>query len=376
MGIEMKNIVNDFNGNSNSLESEVTVEFTYNYKNASCSAKLKVAREGNPNNKYKMITIHNVGLNASSNFSPLLSSEFMQSVMDRFCVYHIILPGQEDGAKDLGHNFVYPSMDHLAEALPKVLQTINVKRAIFMGDGVGANILMRFAMNNSTMIDGLVLVNSCVTTKSNLTWLGEKLMNINTAPADKLMNYLFSPNEQDRRPILYDAQRQHMVNVMNMNNIQMLFAEYERRSEIAISRPYDPRHMNECTLNCESLVMVGDYSPFLDDVVETNSRLNPEKTHFLKMAEGGGLLLEEEPCNVAEAILLFLQGFGLLPNAKAKKMSTKNSGDACVLDETKIQAVGRSSAYSTSINFNNRNLDEVIAVNPGEKAPLIQGINC
>ena len=29
------------------------------------------------------------------------------------------------------------------------------------------------------------------------------------------------------------------------------------------------------------------------------------------MAEGGGLLLEEEPCNVAEAILLFLQGFGL-----------------------------------------------------------------
>ena len=41
----------------------MTVEFTYNYKNASCSAKLKVVREGNPNNKYKMITIHNVGLN-------------------------------------------------------------------------------------------------------------------------------------------------------------------------------------------------------------------------------------------------------------------------------------------------------------------------
>ena len=30
-----------------------------------------------------------------------------------------------------------------------------------------------------------------------------------------------------------------------------------------------------------------------------------------------------------------------VPNAKAKKMSTKNSGDACVLDETKIQAVGK-----------------------------------
>ena len=29
-----------------------------------------------------------------------------------------------------------------------------------------------------------------------------------------------------------------------------------------------------------------------------------------------------------------------MPNAKAKKMSTKNSGDACVLDETKIKAIG------------------------------------
>lgn len=30
----------------------------------------------------------------------------MQLVMDRFCVYHIILPGQEDGAKDLGQKSI------------------------------------------------------------------------------------------------------------------------------------------------------------------------------------------------------------------------------------------------------------------------------
>jgi len=47
-----------------------------------------------------------------------------------------------------------------------------------------------------------------------------------------------------------------------------------------------------------------------------------------------------------------------------------------VIQQLHNKSIRRTSAYSTSVSFNNRNLDEVIAVNSGEKAPLIQGVNC
>jgi len=107
--------------------------------------------------------------------------------------------------------------------------------------------------------------------------------NFNTPVSDQIMNYKFSPIETAQRPELFESHRRHMVNVMNMQNVAQLFAEYERRTDIPVYRPYDPKLFNQTTLRCETLVMVGDLSPFLDSSVEVNSRLNPQKTTFLKI---------------------------------------------------------------------------------------------
>lgn len=50
-----------------------------------------------------------------------------------------------------------------------------------------------------------------------------------------------------------------------------------------IARSIDPQLVDKTTLSCQSFILVGDMSPFLDDAVEVNSRLNPKKTTFLKV---------------------------------------------------------------------------------------------
>lgn len=381
----MKNLAVGENGN-NFKQQEELIEFSYEYRGVLHNAKLKVIRRGDPSKKNTLITVHNVGMNAFSNFGPLLNSEFMEPVSSNYCVYHVILPGQEDGALPLPQGFVYPSMDHLAEAIPKVLQHFNLKRAVFLGDGAGSNILIRFAVKNPLLIDGLILVNPVCTIVGTMSWIGEKISNFNTPWADKLMHYRFSPLEMENRPELYESHRQHLVNMMNLGNVQTFFEEFERRTQIPIIRPYDPTVMDQCTLRCDTLVMVGDESPFIEDTVEVNSRLNPQKTHFLKMGDAGGMLLEEELFKVSEAIVFFLQGLGQIPSVMMKRLATPPSYGSSVenmvegtaaAQATTLSAVGwDSTAANNDKNFNNRDQDEVIAIGSGERVPLIQENLC
>jgi hypothetical protein len=55
---------------------------------------------------------------------------------------------------------------------------------------------------------------------------------------------------------------------------------------------------------------MGDHSPHDDDVVETNGRLDPTNSSFVKFADCGGMVLEEQPAKMAEAMRHFLQGLG------------------------------------------------------------------
>jgi len=225
----------------------------------------------------------------------------------------------------------------------------------------------------------LILVNPTVTVKGNWSWLGEKISNLNTPFADQLMNYRFSADEMDIRPHLFDSHRQHLVNVMNLENVQQFFAEFERRTDVPIYRPIDPSLLDQCTLRCQTLIMVGDQSPFVDDTVEVNSRLNPQKTHFLKMADAGGMLLEEELFKVSEAIVFFLQGLGQIPSVIMKRLAhSKVANKVDVIQEQAVlSAVGWDATNSTNErSFNNRDQDEVIAVNSGERMPLMQENLC
>ena len=67
-----------------------------------------------------------------------------------FCVrstfLHVVLPGQEEGAEDLGEGAKYPSMQDLGEDLDSVLDQLklNIQFVVGLGEGAGANILARW----------------------------------------------------------------------------------------------------------------------------------------------------------------------------------------------------------------------------------------
>lgn len=63
-------------------------------------------------------------------------------------------------------------------------------------------------------------------------------------------------------------------------------------------------------LKSATLLITGDNSPHQDDVVNTNSRLDPEISNYFKVSESGGMPLEEQPHKVATSLILFLQGLG------------------------------------------------------------------
>jgi hypothetical protein len=63
------------------------------------------------------------------------------------------------------------------------------------------------------------------------------------------------------------------------------------------------------------LNLVGAYSPFVDETVTLNGKLNPPNTTWMKIQDAA-MVLEEQPGKVAEALLLFLQGQGYCLNVR------------------------------------------------------------
>jgi len=98
-----------------------------------------------------------------------------------------------------------------------------------------------------------------------------------------------------------------------------------------------------------------------------------------QMADAGGMLLEEELFKVSEAVVLFLQGLGHIASTPLPRASLmKNSASMEVIQEhAGLTAVGFDvSAAQNEKAFNNRDQDEVIAVSPGERMPLMQENLC
>jgi hypothetical protein len=53
--------------------------------------------------------------------------------------------------------------------------------------------------------------------------------------------------------------------------------------------------------------LVGSHSPFVDETVTLNGKLNPVHATWMKLMDAA-MILEERPGKVSEAFLLFMQG--------------------------------------------------------------------
>lgn len=270
--------------------------------------------------KPAIVTFHDIGLNHITCFQGFFSFSEMQPILRHFCVYHLNAPGQEEGAMHLKPEFVYPTMDQLAEAVHYIVDHYGLKTFIGFGVGAGANVLARYELTHHERVDSLVLVNPCATQAGWIEWGYQKMNSwylfsgqmTNFTEEYLLWHWFGKKTRWENHDLI--AVFQEYVKSINSQNLALIIESYIKRTDLGIVRELDPmRKVSARTIRCRTLLLVGDDSPHIDDVVEMNGRMLPEETDFIKLADCGGMPLEEQPGKVCEAFRLFLQGMGYVP---------------------------------------------------------------
>jgi len=283
---------------------------------------ITVSREGNPRGP-PIITIHDIGLNHTSNFQSFFNCSAMRPILAKFCIYHITAPGQQAGAVEIPADSHYPSMVELSEMVECVCQNYSISHCVGLGVGMGANVLVRLASRRPRMVDGLILINCNSQTSGWLEWAHHKvnmkaLKKANRLP-DSVVEYLVwyhmgsIPKDKGRghvSPVVMF--RQYFQNEVKPSNLAAIMQSYVRRSDLKIQRERSTgksKSEGQATLEMPVLNIVGDRSPHVEATVTLNGRLNPAKCTWMKI-QNAGMVLEEQQEKVAEAVGLFLQGLG------------------------------------------------------------------
>ncbi|XP_046370000.1 protein NDRG3-like isoform X2 [Haliotis rufescens] len=294
---------------------------------------MHVAIQGD-RSKMAILTFHDIGLNHVTCFQGFFSYAEMQPILRHFCVYHVNAPGQEEGAlqlkpehdvlgnpDSLGSRFVFPTMDELAEGVHSVVEHYGLKRFIGFGIGTGANILSRYSLLHPDSVDSLALVNATASQAGWMEWGYQKMNSwylfsgqLTNFTEEYLLWHWFGHKTRWDNHDLITVYRD-FVKSINPQNLALFIESYLKRSDLNIFRELDPlKKMQTRTVRCRTLMLVGDDSPHMEDVVNMNGRMDPQETDFMKIADCGGMPLEEQPGKVTEAFKLFLQGMGYVPS--------------------------------------------------------------
>ncbi|XP_011298714.1 protein NDRG3 isoform X5 [Fopius arisanus] len=301
-----------------------------------------VAVQGN-RAKPAILTYHDLGLNYISSFQAFFNYIDMRVLLENFCVYHVNAPGQEEGAPILPEDYVYPTMDELADQLLFVLGHYGLKTVIGFGVGAGANILARFALAHPEKVNALCLINCVSTVAGWIEWGYQKLnvrhlrsQGMTQGVLDYLMWHHFGRGTEERNHDLVQVYTNYFERTVNPTNLAPFIDSYVRRTDLNITRELDPtRKKDGSTLGVPVINITGSLSPHVDDTVTLNGRLDPTNSSWMKISDCG-MVLEEQPGKVSEAFRLFLQGEGYVVRSPRKPAMTPTTPEVAPLSPLKM----------------------------------------
>ena len=272
--------------------------------------RVKIFKTGNPQGP-SLVTLHDLGLNGFSNFCNFWGSPGCAGILAKFCVLNLTLPGQESGATSLPAHYSYPGPEELVCLVEVVLDQLQVNHCVLMGVGLGGYLALSLAVKCPALVDGLVLVNTSSSSSGWLEWAYSKvnivsMRRTNSLP-DSVLEFLLwhhlgntSKERGGKEDCLVPLYRHYFASEVNPANLSLLLQSYASRREISLHRK---------TVKMPVLNLVGDRCPHLDATISFNMKTDPAKTTWMKITNAG-MVLEEQPDKVAEALGLFLQGLG------------------------------------------------------------------
>lgn len=305
--------------------------------------------------KPAIVTFHDIGLNHITQFQGYFNYPDVQTLLKHFSVYHINAVGQEEGAAPLPQidpaspsdeqlndamtgegqhlleRYQYPTMDQLAETVGHVMDFYSLKMVIGLGVGMGANVLCRFAIQNPKRVTALVILNTSGTQSGWVEWGYQKLSNrylqkygMNSFTQDYLMWHHFGTKTMEDNIDLVNFYRDILMKTVQAYNLSLLVESYVWRSDLGLERIVGPDDRATTVdesphIRCPVMNVIGDHSPHIDDAMWFNGRLDPAKSNFVKLSDCGGMVLEEVPNKMTEALLLFLQGLGYVPHLRVSR---------------------------------------------------------
>lgn len=259
-------------------------------------------------NRGVFLTVHDIGSNSRS-FLDFTEHPIMNAIKMRSLFIHVDLIGQQDNQQDLPDDYEFPPIKTIGEELlVEVLDKLKIKLIVGIGEGAGANILVRFSNKYHSRVLGLVLIHLAPAgvgvlerLKSQITtgkrrfseFSAENIVELHKLGDSSGRSGQSSPppqSEQQQLMPLYSTR----VRNMNSKNIKRYAISYMSRKDLPLVKDMD------------ILLVAGSRSPYLNGTQKYFAQCDKEKTSFLKVDHVVDVLTEA-PEKLAKSILLFVK---------------------------------------------------------------------
>ncbi|XP_046909582.1 uncharacterized protein ZK1073.1 [Dermatophagoides farinae] len=304
-----------YRGDAETQDEDQLMEFQFEIKTDICGY-LNVFVKGDIDNlqpsSLVFLTVHDLGTN-HEDFHKLLEHPCMARVKQRSIWIHVDMPGQEYDAIDLPPYFDFPTFDQISEDLVQILDYFNIESCLTFGEGAGANILLRMAMNHPDRVMGNILIHCRATVDNHiLTYFEDKynlwrlrVFGMNTTTDNFLIHHKFGLTLNAKKDLDTEQSiKQYLEQLhkrINPKNLRPFIRAYLKRSNIATKIKNN--------LVVPSLIVAGSY-PTLQQMADEMQILMDKKIVTRWNAANCASILDEATDLLTNKLILFCQGLG------------------------------------------------------------------
>jgi len=267
-------------------------------------AEIDFVVEGDPSLP-ALVCAPDVGINTEQAFRALFNYDPNRHIFSRFCIYHVVFPGQVAHAEDLRPG-EFPSFDEILDQLYTHLNRLGVKTFIGLGVGAGGTILLNYGLKFQNHMRGLVMISADPLEPGWSEYLIGKAdrLALNQAGMNEIVlrHFLgkwFSPHTWKTVPNLI-AEYKVSLAQLNPKNVAQFIDSFSGRK---ISKEF-------ASATFDIFVIVGLDSPHVTNTFESFHLFDATKRSKLEIQNCGDLVCVEDPGHFSKPLDLFLQGIG------------------------------------------------------------------